>query len=171
MVVVIEMREPVTCQSMVASRVPRCSKRPAHRLTVDGSGDRDASATFPGAIRFVQQLPRLLPAVEGVVPGRRRPVRQHRKCLVAWTTAAPANPDLLVPLVVSQFEALPMADNGPLAANWAEPREQLQRDLRYPGSVLSSVSGSAMKRTTAGVKADRRPSCQVESRGWPSPSL
>src|SRR5713101_1787773 len=40
----------------------------------------------------------------------------------------------------------------------------MQRD-RHPGSVLFSVSGSAIKRTTAGVKASRRPSCQVRSRG------
>ena len=41
----IETLQPTACQSFAASRVPRCSKRPAHRLTVDGSGDRDASAT------------------------------------------------------------------------------------------------------------------------------
>src|SRR5712691_1823229 len=40
----------------------------------------------------------------------------------------------------------------------------MQRD-RHPGSILFSVSGSAIKRTTAGVKASRRPSCQVRSRG------
>jgi hypothetical protein len=33
------------CQSFAASKVPTCSKRPAQRRTVDGSGDRDASAT------------------------------------------------------------------------------------------------------------------------------
>jgi hypothetical protein len=78
------------------------------------------------------------------VTGRRRPVGQHRKCLVAWTTAAPANPDPLVPLVVGMFEALSVTDNGPLAAKGTEPREQFQRDLSYPGSILSSVSGRAM---------------------------
>jgi hypothetical protein len=36
--------QPVARQSVVARRVARHSSRPAHRLTVDGSGDRDASA-------------------------------------------------------------------------------------------------------------------------------
>jgi hypothetical protein len=76
---------------------------------------------------------------------------------VAGATTAPPNPDLLVPFVVRIFEALSVTDDGPLAANRAEPREQFQRDLGHPGSVLFSGSGSAM----AGVKAgpDRR--CQV----------
>jgi hypothetical protein len=41
----------------------------------------------------------------------------------------------------------------------AHPRQEMQR--HYPGSLLSLVSGSAIKRITAGVKAaaDRR--CQV----------
>jgi len=110
---------------------------------------------------LVQQIPRLLPAVEGVVPGRRRPVGQHRKGLVAGATTAPPNPDLLVPFVVRQFEALSVTDDGPLAANRAQPGEQFQRDLGHPGSVLFSGSGSAITRITAGVKVgpDRR--CQV----------
>ena len=41
-----------------------------------------------------------------------------------------------------------MTDDGPLAAKRAEPREQFQRDLGHPGSVLLPVSGSATKRTT-----------------------
>ena len=41
----LEGLQPVARQSFAASRVPRCSKRPPHRRTVDGSGDRDASAT------------------------------------------------------------------------------------------------------------------------------
>ena len=95
------------------------------------------------------------------MPGRRRPVGQHREGLVAGATTAPPNPDLLVPFVVRIFEALSVTDDGPLAANRAQPGEQLQRDLGHPGSVLFSGSGSAIKRITAGVKAgpDRR--CQV----------
>ena len=141
----------------------QASRPPSHRRWVWRSrrvcdvGD----GSLPGAIRLVQQLPRLMPAVEGVVPGRRRPVGQHRKCLVAWATTAPANPDPLVPFVVRIFEALSVTDDGPLAANRAQPGEQFQRDLGHPGSVLFSGSGSAIKRITAGVKAgpDRR--CQV----------
>jgi hypothetical protein len=41
----VEALQPLACQSFAASRVPNCSKRPAHRRTVDGSGDRDASRT------------------------------------------------------------------------------------------------------------------------------
>jgi hypothetical protein len=80
---------------------------------------------------------------------------------VAGATTAPPNPDLLVPLVVRIFEALSVTDDGPLAANRAQPGKQFQRDLGHPGSVLFSGSGSAIKRITAGVKAgpDRR--CQV----------
>ena len=66
-----------------------------------------------------------------------------------------------VQLVVRQFEALSVTDDGPLAANRAKPGEQFQRDLGHPGSVLFSGSGSAIKRITAVVKTgpDRR--CQV----------
>jgi hypothetical protein len=76
---------------------------------------------------------------------------------MAGTTAAPANPDLLVLSVVRMFEALSVTDDGPFAAKRAEPREQPQRDLGHPGSVFS-VSGSAMKRTTDCVKAARKSS-------------
>ena len=140
----------------------QASRPPSHRRWVWRSRRVcDGDGSLPGAIRLVQQLPRLMPAVEGVVPGRRRPVGQHRKCLVAWATTAPANPDPLVPFVVRIFEALSVTDDGPLAANRAQPGEQFQRDLGHPGSVLFSGSGSAIKRITAGVKAgpDRR--CQV----------
>ena len=41
----IEAVQLVACQSFAISMIPRFSKRPAHRCTVDGSGDRDSSAT------------------------------------------------------------------------------------------------------------------------------
>jgi 2-methylcitrate dehydratase PrpD len=37
------------------------------------------------------------------------------------------------------FEALPVTDDGLLAAKRAKPGEQLQRDLGHPGWVLFSV--------------------------------
>ena len=141
----------------------QASRPPSHRRWVWRSrrvcdvGD----GSLPGATRLVQQIPRLLPAVEAVVPGRRRPVGQHRKGLVAGATTAPPNPDLLVPFVVRIFEALSVTDDGPLAANRAQPGEQFQRDLGHPGSVLFSGSGSAIKRITAGVKAGPDRGCQV----------
>ena len=52
-----------------------------------------------------------------------------------------------------------MTDDGPLAAKWIEPREQFQRDLSHPGSIVSSVSGRAMKRSKPDMKARRRPLC------------
>jgi hypothetical protein len=56
--------------------------------------------------------------------------------------------------VVGLAEALSMADDGIVAANRTSPWEQIQRD--HPGSVLSFVSGNAIKRITAGVKARRQ---------------
>src|ERR1700680_4137555 len=41
----VEALQLVACHSFAPSRVPNCSKRPAHRRTVDGSGVREASAT------------------------------------------------------------------------------------------------------------------------------
>jgi len=58
---------------------------------------------------------------------------------VAGTTAAPANPDLLVPLVVRIFEALSVTDDGLLTANRAKPGEQIQGDLGHPRLMLLSV--------------------------------
>ena len=93
--------------------------------------------------------------------GRWRPVGQHRKRLVAGTTAPAANADVLVPLVMRLFAALAVTDDGPLATKRAQPREQLQRDLDHPGSALFS-DGSAMKRTTADARSDRTPSSQTQ---------
>jgi hypothetical protein len=59
------------------------------------------------------------------------------------------------------FKALSVTDDGPIAAKRAAPGEQLQRDLGHPGSVLFSLSGSAMKRSKAGVKAGRKPLCRA----------
>jgi hypothetical protein len=55
--------------------------------------------------------------------------------------------------VVCLLAPLAMADDGLVATQRTPPREQLQRERLHPGSVLSSASGSAIKRITAGVKA------------------
>jgi len=47
----VEALQTVASQSLSASSCPRCSKRPAHRRTVDGFGDRDASATSPTSLQ------------------------------------------------------------------------------------------------------------------------
>jgi hypothetical protein len=41
----IAVFQPAACQSLVTSSVPTCTRRSTQRRTVDGSGDRDASAT------------------------------------------------------------------------------------------------------------------------------
>jgi hypothetical protein len=46
-----------------------------------------------------------------------------------------------------------MTDDRRVLTRRTPPRQQFQRD--YPGSVLLSASGSAIKRITAGVKAGR----------------
>jgi len=65
----------------------------------------------------------------------------------------------LVPVIVSLAVPLSMPDDRVLPANRASPRKKIQRD--HPGSLLSFVSGSAIKRITAGVKARRDRPWQV----------
>ena len=52
-----------------------------------------------------------------------------------------------------------MADDRVVLANGTSPRQEVQRN--HPGSMLSSASGSAIKRITAGVKAAADRPCQV----------
>jgi len=56
-------------------------------------------------------------------------------------------------VVVGLPESPPVADDGVVLAERAQPRQEIQRN--YPGSTLSLGSGSATKRITAGVKARR----------------
>jgi hypothetical protein len=63
-----------------------------------------------------------------------------------------------------------MADDCVLATDGTSAWQLRQADLSYPGSALSSVGGSAIKRITAGVKACRWSHRQVRSGDWPSPS-
>jgi hypothetical protein len=65
---------------------------------------------------------------------------------LARATQTPANPDLGVPLIVRLLEPPSVTDDRPIAAQWASPRQQRKRDLGHPGAVLSSASGSAIKR-------------------------
>jgi len=80
-----ERSRPVACQSFAASRVPKCSKHPAQRRSVDGSGDRDASAhpeqIAPSCCPIGATTPTLLPVVEAVEPCWWRPIGQHSECL------------------------------------------------------------------------------------------
>ncbi len=56
-------------------------------------------------------------------------------------------------VIVSLAESPAVANDRVVLAERAQPRQQMQR--HYPGSMLSLVSGSAIKRITAGVKARR----------------
>lgn len=58
-----------------------------------------------------------------------------------------------MPVIVSLTQSLAMSDDGVAPTHWAKTRKQIQRN--YPGSELSSISGSEIKRITAGVKARR----------------
>jgi hypothetical protein len=55
--------------------------------------------------------------------------------------------------IVRLFASQTVTDEGPVAAEEAAARQQSQRKRGYPGSDLSSPSGSAIKRIKAGVKA------------------
>ena len=62
-----------------------------------------------------------------------------------------------------------MTDDRLLLTDWTLPREEIQRD--HPGTVLSFVSGSVIKRITAGVKARRDRSLRsFDLPAGPSPS-
>ena len=68
-------------------------------------------------------------------------------------TDSASHPKAFVPVIVGLAESLSMADDRVVAANRTPPREEAQWD--HPGSMLSFVSGSAINRITAGVKARR----------------
>jgi hypothetical protein len=106
-----------------------------------------------GGLTGGDPLTRLLPAMEGVVPGRRQPIRQDREGLPAWLTDSAPHPNALSPVIMGWAEPSSMANNRVVSANWTSPRQQVQWD--HPGSMLSFASGSAIKRITAGVKARR----------------
>jgi len=100
----------------------------------------------------------LLPAVKAVMPEWRQPIRQDCEGFLTRLTDSAPHPDVFVPVIVALTESPSVPDDRIATANGTSPRQELQRD--HPGSALSSASGSAIKRITAGVKAaaDRR--CQ-----------
>jgi hypothetical protein len=104
-------------------------------------------------------LARLLPAVKAVVPGWSKPIGQNRKSLPARLTESAPHPDAFVPVIVALPSAPSMANDRVVVAKWTTPRQAFQRN--HPGSMLSSASGSAIKRITAGVKAATDRPCQV----------
>jgi hypothetical protein len=97
----------------------------------------------------------LLSALKAVVTARRRPGRQDRECPVARPAQSTPDADDIVDLVMGLFAPLAMADDRLVTAQRAPPWQHPQRESGHPGSILSSASGSAIKRITAGVKACR----------------
>ena len=112
-----------------------------------------------GRITGGDALTSLLTAVKAVVPGWSQPVRQYRESLPARLTASAPHPDAFVLIIVALASAPSMANDRVVVTNWTTPRQALQRN--HPGSMLSSASGSAIKRITAGVKAAADRPCQV----------
>ena len=112
-----------------------------------------------GRITGGEVLTGLLPAVKTVVARWRQPIGQDGKGLPARLTDSAPHPDTYVAVIVSMAEPSSVANDRIIPAYGTSPRQQAQRD--HPGSALSSASGSAIKRITAGVRAaaDRR--CQV----------
>jgi hypothetical protein len=95
----------------------------------------------------------LLSAAHAERRPRREPIGQNREGLVTRMTDSAPHPDALVPVIVALTEPSSMTDDRVIVAERTFPRQEVQGD--HPGSILSFTSGSAIKRTTAGVKARR----------------
>jgi hypothetical protein len=87
------------------------------------------------------------------VPGRRQPIWQDGERRAARMTDPAPHPHALVQVIVRLAKPPSVADDCVATAQWTPPGQQLQRD--HPGSALSFVDDSAIKRITAGVKARR----------------
>jgi hypothetical protein len=95
----------------------------------------------------------LLPARHAEMSRRSQPVRQNGEGLSARTANPTPHPDAFVLVIVSLPESPAVANDRVFLAERAQSRQEMQR--HYPGSMLSLVSGNAIKRITAGVKARR----------------
>ena len=87
------------------------------------------------------------------VAGRRQPIWQDGEGRAARMTDPAPHPHALVQVIVGLAKPPSVADDRVAPAQRTPPREELQRD--HPGSALSFVDDSAIKRITAGVKARR----------------
>jgi hypothetical protein len=98
-------------------------------------------------------LASLLPATQAEWRRRNEPIGQDREGLATRMTDPTPHPNAFALVVVGRAEPPSVADDGIVLANRTPPRQQFQWD--HPGSMLSSASGSAIKRITAGVKVCR----------------
>jgi len=119
---------------------------------------------------FRDRIARLPTALVAVVARRWRPYRKNGEGLPARPAAAAPHPDPVVLVVVSLLAASSVPNDGVAVAERTVPRQLCQTDPGYPGSALSSTTGSAIKRITAGVKARRWSYRQVRAGDRPSPS-
>jgi hypothetical protein len=106
----------------------------------------------------------LFTATQTEVSRRRQPSGQNREGPVAWLAESTPNPKAFLPVIVRLAEPPTVADDCLVLANRTPPWQEGQWD--HPGSLLSFVSGSAIKRITAGVKAPPRPSTVKVSICW-----
>jgi hypothetical protein len=104
---------------------------------------------IPGGNSFT----RLSSAKHAKVSGRHEPIWQDGEGHAARMTDSAPDPHTLVQVIVDLTKPTSMANDCVAPAQRTPPGKEFQRD--DPGSVLSFVSGSAIKRITAGVKARR----------------
>ena len=106
-----------------------------------------------GRVPGADPLTGLQSAPQAVVSGRRQPIGQDGVGLRARATDSAPHPDACSLFIVCLTESPAVADDRVVSATGTPPRQPVQWD--YPGSMLSFVSGSAINRITAGVKARR----------------
>ena len=126
---------PTCCLQVMLARRKECGPRP-------GKSQPSAAAAWNASASSA--LP-----VDDHDPGRRWAAMRS----ATQTGSSTPRADPVMAWVVCLLAPLAMADDGLVATQRTPPREQLQRERLHPGSVLSSASGSAIKRITAGVKA------------------
>jgi hypothetical protein len=78
------------------------------------------------------------------VPKRNQPVGQDREGVVALPTESTSNPHLCMSVVMRLPQSPAMPDDRGSLTNRTPPRQAIQ--WNYPGSLLSSASGSAITR-------------------------
>ena len=106
-----------------------------------------------GNIAGADSIACLLATPQSEMRERNEPIRQDGERFPAWMADAAADPDALVSVIVRLPESPSVADDRLPLAKRTHPRQMAKRN--HPGSMLSCVSGSAIKRITAGVKARR----------------
>ena len=106
-----------------------------------------------GNIAGADSIACLLATPQSEMRERNKPFRQDGEGLPAWMADPTADPKALMSVIVRLPESPSVPDDRLIPAKWASAREEIKRN--HPGSMLSCVSGSAIKRITAGVKARR----------------